>query len=127
LVTVRIAALLAAAIAVSGLVWVMVSTWRARSTMGVQVSSGGQLPSPDARGTDIWATIDNPNPMPVDLKVRVRAYDITHRVVLEKILGPFRRVPPGESYPIQAYLDATPLDSVTFEAVDVEPTDPPSP
>jgi hypothetical protein len=79
--------------------------------------------SRDERGTDAWTTIDNPNPMPVDVTIRVRGFDITDRPVIEKTIGPFHHVPAGGTRPIQAYLDTTPLKSVTFEAIAVHPVD----
>jgi hypothetical protein len=77
--------------------------------------------SADERGTDAYATIDNPNRVPVNITVQVRGYDIADHVVIEETIGPVRRIAPGGSSPIQAHLAATPLHSVTFEAVDVHP------
>ena len=93
----------------------------------VVVTSGIHRLSPDGRGTDAEATIDNPNPMPVDVTIRVRGLDIANRVVAEKTLGPYRGLPPGTARDIRTSFDMTPLASVTFEAVDVAPTDPDRP
>jgi hypothetical protein len=125
LVAVRFAGSLAAMIAVLALIWVMRPGPGPSSVMGVQVTADGFLVSVDARGTDVWATIDNQNPVPVDVAVRVRGYDIGDHIVVEKMIGPFRRVPPGGSYAIQTHLTTTPLKSVTLEAFDVHPTNPP--
>jgi hypothetical protein len=65
----------------------------------------------------------HPNPTPVDVTIRVRGFDITDRPVIEKTVGPFRNLPAGGTRSIQAYLDTTPLKSVTFEAVAVNPVD----
>jgi hypothetical protein len=89
----------------------------------VQITSAFSVLSADEKGTDALATIDNPNPMPVDVTVRVRGFDITDRRVIEKTIGPFRNVPAGGNRPIETYLDATPLASVTFEAIVVTPKD----
>lgn len=124
LAAVRLAAALAATIAVSALVWALRPGRGASPAMGVRVTSGGSFLSADERGTDVSATIDNPNPVPVNVTVRVRGYDITDRVVVEEIIGPFRHVPPGGPYPIRAHLETTPLKDVTLEAVDIHPSNP---
>jgi hypothetical protein len=89
----------------------------------VQITPAVSMLSLDQRGTDALATIDNPNPVPVDVIVRVRGFDMTDRAVIKTTIGPFRNVPAGGSRPIQAYLDATPLKSVTFEPIAVNPID----
>ena len=73
------------------------------------------------------ATIDNPNPMPVDVTIRARGFGVTGRHCIERTVGPFRGVPAGGTRDIQVYLDATPLKSVTFEAIAVNPVDPDRP
>jgi hypothetical protein len=97
--------------------------WTAAPRVTVQVSPPISLRSPDQRGTDALATINNPNSVPVDVTIRVRGFDITDRPVIEKTIGPFHNVPAGGNRPIQTYLDATPLRSVTFEAIAVDPVD----
>jgi hypothetical protein len=89
----------------------------------IVVTPGVSRLSPDARGTDVAATLDNPNPMPVDVTIRVRGLDITNRVVVEKTLGPYRGLRPGTRRDIGTHLSATPLETVTFEPIDVAPTD----
>jgi hypothetical protein len=59
----------------------------------------------------------------VDVTVRVRGLDIADNAVIEKTLGPFHNVPARGIRDLQVYLDATPLKSVTFEAIDVTPSD----
>ena len=98
-------------------------TWTATPPLSVQITPAISLRSPDDRGTDARATIVNPNPMPVGVTIRVRGFDITDRPGIEKTIGPFPNLPPGGSRSIHAYLDATPLKSVTFEAVAVNPVD----
>lgn len=98
--------------------------WAAAPRVAVQITPGISVRSPDESGTDAWATTDNPNPMPVDVTIRVQGFDITDRPVIEKTIGPFRNVPAGGNRDVQAYLGATPLKSVTFEATAVNPVDP---
>jgi hypothetical protein len=93
------------------------------STSGVQVTVDAVLRSADGRGTDVLGTIHNPSRQPLAMMVRVRGYDIADRAVLERTVGPFRNVRPGQPYAIQAYLDAVPLKTATFEPVDVHPAD----
>jgi hypothetical protein len=121
--SVRLAGALIAVIAACALIHLHGLAWTATPPLSVQITPAISLRSPDDRGTDAWATIVNPNPMPVDVTIRVRGFDITDRPHIEKTIGPFPRLPPGGSRSIQAYLDATPLKSVTFEAVTVNPAD----
>jgi hypothetical protein len=100
--------------------------WTAAPRVTVQITPAISLRSPDERGTDASATINNPNPMPVDVTIRVRGLDITDRPVIEKTIGPLH-FPAGGIRDIQAYLDATPLKSVAFEAIAVNPVDPDRP
>jgi hypothetical protein len=118
---------LAAIVAVFVVIGAVRMVRRSPPAMRVQVTSGGSILSRDATGTDVMALIDNPNPVPVDVVVRVRGYDISDRVVVEQRIGPFRRVPPGGPYPVEGHLATTPLKSVSFDAVDVRPTAPPEP
>ena len=114
---------LAAVIAASVVVWAVRHGTARSAVMRVRVTLTGFLLSRDAKGTDVSATIDNPNPVPVSLKIRIRGYDITDRVCLEETIGPFRRIPPGVPYPIDVHLGTTPLKSVDVEAVDVQPVE----
>lgn len=113
----------AAILAIGAVVWVGF-VGRGRSPLlTVEVTPGVSRLSPDARGTDVVATIDNPNPMPVDVTVRVRGIDIAKNVVAEATLGPYRGLRPGAVRPIRHHFATTPLDSVAFEAVEVTPSD----
>jgi hypothetical protein len=115
--------LLAALIALLVLGFI-VRAGRGRSSgQGVQVTVEAVLRSADGHGTDVLGTIQNSNRGPVAMAVRARGYDIGDHVVVERTIGPFRDVGPGKPYPIQAYLDATPLKSVTLEPVEVQPVD----
>jgi hypothetical protein len=91
--------------------------------VSVQITPGGSRLSPDERGTDASATIDNPNPIPVDVTIRVRGFDLTDHPVIAKTVGPLPHVPAGGFRPIQVHLEATPLKSVTFETIAVDPVD----
>jgi hypothetical protein len=101
--------------------------WTAVPRMGVKITPGISARSSDDRGTDAWSSIENPNPVPVDVTIRVRGFDIADRAVVEKTIGPLRNLRPGAVRPIETYLDATPLKSVTFDAVAVDPADADSP
>ncbi len=125
--TVRIAVGLAGAFMVVIFAWTVIQIqglgWTAAPRVSVQITPAISRLSLDERGTDAWATIDNPNPIPVDVTIRVRGFDITDNFVIEKTVGPYHNLPAGGSRPIQVYLDATPLKSVTFESVAVDPVD----
>jgi hypothetical protein len=116
---------LAGALMAVGCAWALIQMrgpgQPAAPRLSVQITPGVPHLAPNASGTDTSATIDNPNPMPVDVTIRVRGFDITDRSVIEDTIGPFRNVPAGGFLPIQAYLDATPLKAVTFEAIAVKP------
>lgn len=120
----RIAAGLVAALLAVASAWTLIlmrgPAWTAATRVTVRISPAISLRSPDERGTDALATINNPNLMPVDVTIRVRGYDITDRPVIEKTIDPFH-LPAGGTRDIQAYLDATPLQSVTFEPIAVNP------
>jgi len=104
-------------------VWIFIWMRNSAPRLTVQITPAIVLRSPDERGTDASAMIENPNPVPVDVTIRVRGFDISDRPVIEKTIGPFYHLPAGGSRPIQAYLDTTPLKSVTFEAIAVKPVD----
>lgn len=95
--------------------------WPPAPRLSIQISAGICLRSPDQRGTDALASINNPNSVPVDVTLSVRGFDITDRSVVEKTIGPFRNLPAGGNRAVQAYIDGTPLKSVAFEAVRVTP------
>jgi hypothetical protein len=97
--------------------------WSAGPGMSVKITPGISARSNDDRGTDAWSSIENPNRVPVDVTIRVRGFDIADRAVVEKTIGPIRNLRPGAVRPIETYLDATPLKSVTFDAVAVDPAD----
>jgi hypothetical protein len=78
----------------------------------------------DERGSEVSATIDNPNPVPVDVIVLVMGHDITDRVVVQEKAGPYRRIPPGGPHVIQARLEATPLEKISVKTLEVRPSDP---
>jgi Rubredoxin metal binding domain len=111
--------------------WILIQirgrVWPAAPRLSVQITPAVSGLSADERGTDASAIVDNPNPMPVDVTIRVRGFDITDRPVIEKTIRPIRNLPAGGMRTIQAYLDATPLKSVTFEVIDVNPVDPDRP
>jgi hypothetical protein len=105
----------------STLIGIRVIGWNAAPGVTVQITPGFSCLSRDERGTDAFATVKNPNRMPVDVTLRVRGLDITERPVIEKTVGPFRNIPAGGARDVQVYLDATPLTSVKFETVAVRP------
>jgi hypothetical protein len=122
LIAVGLAAAFLAVISAWTLILMRGPVWTAAPRVTVQITPAISLRAPDNRGTDALATINNPNPMPVDVTVRVRGFDITDRPCIEKTIGPFH-LPAGGIRDIQAYLDATPLKSATFEAIVVNSVD----
>ena len=97
--------------------------WSGGPGLSVKITSGISARSNDDRGTDAWSSIENPNLVAVDVTIRVRGFDIADRAVVEKTIGPLRNLRPGAVRPIETYLDATPLKSVTFDAVAVDLAD----
>jgi hypothetical protein len=97
--------------------------WSAAPGLSVKITPGISARSNDDRGTDAWSSIENPNSVAVDVTIRVRGFDIADRAVVEKTIGPIRNLRPGAVRPIDTYLDATPLKSVTFDAVAIDPAD----
>jgi hypothetical protein len=121
LIAVGLAGAFMAVISVWTLIQIRGLGWTAAPRLSVQITPAISGLSLDERGTDASVIIDNPNPMPVDVTIRVRGFDITDRPVIEKTIGPFHHLPAGGTRSIQAYLDTTPLKSVTFEAIAVNP------
>jgi hypothetical protein len=85
----------------------------------VRVTSLTTLRSPDGSGTDAIGSIANENPFPVIVTVLAQGIDIGDNIVTETTLKPYR-VLPGRARELQVHLSATPLKSVTFEAVRVD-------
>ena len=113
--------LLAVTCAAALAAWGLTPARKPASGLSAQVIPGNFGYSADRRGTDAAATIENSNPVAVDVTVRVRGFDITNRAVAEQTLRPYRNIPPGGTRPIRAYFDMTPLRNVVFEVVEVIP------
>src|SRR5262245_60272947 len=81
LVTVGLAGAFVAAIFAWTLIRIRAPGATAAPRVSVQITPGIAIRSPDNRGTDALATVANLNPVPVDVTVRVRGFDITDRPV----------------------------------------------
>ncbi len=90
-----------------------------RLAANVQVTPGNFGLAADQQGTDANATIDNKNSVPVDVTIVAKGFDIADNLVVEKTIGPIRRVLPGATVPVKTHFTATPLKIVTFEAIRV--------
>jgi hypothetical protein len=119
-----LAGVLAVLVVVGALAWVARLLFPGEPRLDVQVTPGGVRLALDERGSEVSATIDNPNPVPVDVTVLAMGHDITDRLVVQEMAGPYRRIPPGGPHVIQARLDATPLERVSFKTLEVRPSDP---
>jgi hypothetical protein len=95
------------------------TSWFSNPVAGVEFTNVAHATSLDGQGTDVWATVTNARPVMVDVFVRVRGYDIANRAVVNEVVGPFRNLVPGSATAIDAYLQATPLESVTLEPYSV--------
>jgi hypothetical protein len=92
--------------------------WAAKVT----VSPGGIRLSADGRGTDVFGLLDNANPVPVDVTVRVVARDVAGDTIAREVAGRYRGVEPGRTLPIRHFIDSTPLETVEFEVIEARPS-----
>jgi hypothetical protein len=122
-VAARIGVVILAIVAVIGLLSLRRPRLDPALKEGVQTSAGFRL-SLDQKRTEVTGFIDNQNPVPVDVTVRVRGHDFGGNVVADFESGPFRKLAPGSSLPIQATLDLTPVKSVSIDVVEVAPSRP---
>ncbi len=118
------AVLVLAALAIAAVIGGTVAAWPGidpKLTAGVTATSTGFRPSADGRRTDATASLDNANAVPVDVFVRVQAYDHADRIVSDETIGPILKLAPGESRTIRHSLDLTPVQSVTFDVIEARP------
>jgi hypothetical protein len=90
----------------------------------VQAFTGLRRLSADEKRTEVSGFIENRGSVPVDVKVRVRAFDVVRNVVADFESGPYRNLAPGGSTSIQAILNMTPVESVEIDVVELAPSRP---